>query len=702
MLVHVDRVDHVADVTLTQRVDDLRRTLVELAKRTGTHAVLAEVVRRTGSSLNIETKVIETADERQSLGFVVVGNRHENRSVVRNVHARCLQCLIEGARELIVITDCLTRRLHLGREVGIHTADLGEREGGSLHIPATLILTIDRLDTLLLERATQDHLRSNMGHLHAGRLREEGHGTRRTRVHLNHVNLTGLIHDELDVVQTHDTNAQTEFHRIVDDLIAHGLRYAERRIDADRVTRVDTRTLDMLHDTGDEYILAVADSIYLQLLTHDIAVYQDGRIDIHLYGRLQVVAQALLVRHDLHGATTQHIARTHQHGITDAGCSRHTGLDIGHGLGLGLRNGQLLHDLLEATTVLSVTDSLRIGSDDGHTQLGQRLGQVDGRLTTERYDDRLRVLQVDHVHHILHREGLEVELVAGRIVGRNGLRVIVDDDCLVAGLADRPDGVYGRVVELDTLTDTDRARTEHHDFLLVAHDRLILLLVRRVEVGHIGRELATAGIDHLVNREDAVLLTHEVHIVLALTPELADVLIAKAHLLGILQRLHIAYVITYHLLELDDVLELLQEEHVDLRVVVDHHQIHIVADELGDGVETIVRTIFNIGKQLVIRPAVKFLVVDVANTRLERAHSLQERLLHRTANGHHLTRRLHLRTELVRGVGELIEGEAGHLRHHVVDRRLERCGSRSDTNLIKRKTYGDLGTHAGDRETRSL
>ena len=262
--------------------------------------------------------------------------------------------------------------------------------------------------------------------------------------------------------------------------------------------------------------------------------------------------------------------------------------------------------------------------------------------------------------------------------------------------------MYGRIVELDTLTDTDRARTEYHDLLLVAHDRLVLLLIRRVEVGHIGRELATAGIDHLVDGEDAVLLAHEVHIVLTLTPELADELIAKAHLLGILQRLHIAHVVAYHLFELDDILKLLEEEHVDLRVVVDHHQIHLVADELGDGIETIIRTIFNIGKQLVIRPAVKFLVVDVANTRLERTHSLQERLLHRAADCHHLTRGLHLRTELVRSIGELIEGEAGDLRHNVVDRRLERCGGRSDADLIERKTYGDLGAHAGNREARSL
>ena len=193
-----------------------------------------------------------------------------------------------------------------------------------------------------------------------------------------------------------------------------------------------------------------------------------------------------------------------------------------------------------------------------------------------------------------------------------------------------------------------------------------------------------------------------VHLVLALAPQLADILIAKAHALGLTQHLDIPAVVSHYLLKLDDVLELLEEEHVDLRIVVDHHQIDPVADQLGDGIETIVRTLLDVGQQFVVRRAVKLLVVDVAYTRLERTHRLQQRLLHRATDGHHLARSLHLRTELIRGIGELIEGEAGHLRHHIVDRRLKRGRRRSNTNLIERQTHGNLGRHAGNREARGL
>ena len=364
----------------------------------------------------------------------------------------------------------------------------------------------------------QDDLRGDVGHRHARRFREEGHRTRRTRVDLDDINVVVAGDDELDVVQTDDADAQTQFHRIVDDLVLGFLAHAEGRIDADRVARVDTRVLDMLHDAGDEDILAVADGVHLQLLAHDVAIDQHRLVHVDLHGGLQVVAQALFVRDDLHGAAAQHVARTHQHRITDAGRSLHARLDVRHGLGFGLRNLQLLHDLLEAAAVLGVPDRLGVGADDGHAQLRKGLGEVDGGLSAERHDDGLRLFEVHDVHHVLHRQRLEVEFVAGGVVRRNGLGVVVDDDRLVARGADRPDGVHRRVVELDALSDADRARTQHDDLLFRAHHRFVLLLVGRVEIGHVGGELAGAGVDHLVDREDAVLLAQKIHVVLRARP----------------------------------------------------------------------------------------------------------------------------------------------------------------------------------------
>ena len=306
------------------------------------------------------------------------------------------------------------------------------------------------------------------------------------------------------------------------------------------------------------------------------------------------------------------------------------------------------------------------------------------------------------VHHVLHRQRLEVELVAGGVVRRDGLGVVVDDDRLVARGADRPDGVHRRVVELDALSDADRARTQHDDLLLRAHHRFVLLLVGRVKIGHVGGELAGAGVDHLVDREDAVLLAQKIHVVLRDAPQLPDELVAESHALGGAERLDIHRIGADDRLEFDDVLELFEEEHVDLRVVIDQRQIDAVADQLRDGVKPVVGALLDIGQQVVVRPVVEFLVVDMADARFERTHGFQQRLLHRTADRHHLARGLHLRAELVRSVGELVEGEAGDLRHHVVQRRFERCRRVGDADLVERQAHGDLRADAGDRIARSL
>ena len=56
------------------------------------------------------------------------------------------------------------------------------------------------------------------------------------------------------------------------------------RVDTDRVAGVDTGTLHMLHDAGDEEVLAIADGIDLTLGTHDILIQQDRMIHVHMLG----------------------------------------------------------------------------------------------------------------------------------------------------------------------------------------------------------------------------------------------------------------------------------------------------------------------------------------------------------------------------------------------------------------------------------
>ena len=111
-----------------------------------------------------------------------------------------------------------------------------------------------------------------------------------------------------------------------------------------------------------------------------------------------------------------------------------------------------------------------------------------------------RLLALDDLEHVLERERLEVQLVRHVEVGRDRFRIRVDHDRLVSLLAQRDHGAHAAVVELDALPDAIRPAAEDHDRLLAAARRLALLVVAAVQVRRRRRELAGAGVDHLVRR----------------------------------------------------------------------------------------------------------------------------------------------------------------------------------------------------------
>ena len=85
---------------------------------------------------------------------------------------------------------------------------------------------------------------------------------------------------------------------------------------------------------------------------------------------------------------------------------------------------------------------------------------------------------------------------------------------------------------------------------------------------------------------------------------------------------------------------------------------------------------------------------------LARAHRLAVGLAEGAADAHRLADALHLRGQRLVGAGELLEGEARHLDHHVVQGRLER-GRRGAgdvvRDLVERVAHGELGGDLGDR-----
>ena len=240
------------------------------------------------------------------------------------------------------------------------------------------------------------------------------------------------------------------------------------RVDTDRVAGVDTGTLHLLHDTGDEEVLAITDGIDLTLGTHDILIQQNRVIHVHMLGDNAHVLDniGLGVGHD-HVLTAQNVGGTHQDRQADLIGGSQSLLQIEHGAAGRAGDVAALQQFVKALTVLCFVNGIRRGAQDGQADLIHVLCQLDGSLAAELDHAGIGLFGGDDVVHTLRVQGVEVQTVAGVKVGGYGLGVVVDEDGLAAVVLQGPDTVDRAVVEFDALTDADGAGTkDQHLFLL--------------------------------------------------------------------------------------------------------------------------------------------------------------------------------------------------------------------------------------------
>ena len=174
-----------------------------------------------------------------------------------------------------------------------------------------------------------------------------------------------------------------------------------------------------------------------------------------------------------------------------------------------------------------------------------------------------------------------------------------------------------RVVEFYTLTDTDRARAEHYNFLAVRYDAFVFSFVSRVEIRYIRTELACASVNHLIYREYVVFGTHAVDVVFGASPYLSNIFVADAEQFSIANSLYVVFVVADNLFEFNDMFEFFEEEHIYFSCVIDHTEVNTETDELSYGIEAVVSSSTDIFEKTGSIPIVEFFVIDVAYASFE-------------------------------------------------------------------------------------
>ncbi len=259
---------------------------------------------------------------------------------------------------------------------------------------------------------------------------------------------------ELQVEQAARAESADERRRELPDLRLQPLADRRRREDARRVARVDAGALDVLDDRRDPTVRTVAEHVDVQLeRTCEEAVDERGALELEL----------LRAARDAHAPAAEDVRGADEDGV--AGLAGE-GASLGRGLRIdpGRRaQPELRQQRAEAPAVLGEVDRPERVAEQRHARVGEAGGEAERRLPPERDDDAERTLERDDVEHALERDRLQVEAVARVVVGRDRLRVRVDEHDLVPEPAEGLCGTHAAVVELDPLADPVRARAEHDD-----------------------------------------------------------------------------------------------------------------------------------------------------------------------------------------------------------------------------------------------
>ena len=461
---------------------------------------------------------------------------------------------------------------------------------------------------------------------------------------------------------------------------------------------MDAGPLDMLHDAGHQHVGAVGDHIHLQLGARHVLVHQNvvfdaaGEDDAHIF--LHVLPPMgddhVLAADDVGGAEQNREAQGFR-GIQRL-------FQGGDAHALGAADAQVLQQGVEAPPVLGHVDAVGGGAQNGDALLVQELRQGDGGLAAEGHHHTHGVLHFNDPHHILRGEGLKVQPVGGVIVGGDGLRVVVDDDHVIAQLFQGLDTVDGAVIKFNALADPNGAGPQDDDGVPAGPGEvpgITVLVIGGVEIRGLGLEFRRAGVHHLI-AGGAVGQGCWVH------PRQAGQGLVRV---AVFLRLEIGLLGEPALqggLESDQVLQFADEPLVNLGDIVNVVHRHPLGQGLKNGEQP---QVIHGGQAFIQGAAGGVLGMEAVQLDFRPPDGFHQGGLKGMGNGHDFAGGLHLGAQLPAGPVELVKGPLGELHHHIVH-----CGLKTGESLtghivfdlIQGVTQSDLGGDLGNGIARGL
>ena len=254
----------------------------------------------------------------------------------------------------------------------------------------------------------------------------------------------------------------------------------------------------------------------------------------------------------------------------------------------------------------------------------------------------------------------------------------------------------GGVIEFHALADADRAGPQHYDFLLIRNAGFVFLFVGGIKVGDIAFKFGSTGVNHFICRFDATLLSKAVNLRFRFVPQHADFFIGKAVFLGFPQCRDVILVAANLVFHCYDVPDFAEEEPVDGSLSCNAVHVTAQTEQLGDGIDPVVCADADVGKEFFPAHGIELAQMNMKGADLQGTDAFQQAFLKGPAYAHHFPGGFHLGGQGIVGVGKFVEGEAGQLGHHIIQRRFKRGGGVGNLDLVQGHANADLGGDTGD------
>ena len=211
----------------------------------------------------------------------------------------------------------------------------------------------------------------------------------------------------------------------------------------------------MLHNSRNEYVLAVADSVSLALESIvQESVYKDRSVGSYADSGIHINSKVFSIVNNFHSTSAKNVGRSNHYRVADLLCNRESVVNRNSHSRLWHGDTKLFHHASEQVSVLSKVDGLGSCSENVHACLFKVSRKIKGSLSAKLCDNAHGLFLFMDRKNIFKSKGLEIKLVRGIIVGGNSLRVAVYHDSLEAQLLESICSVNTAVIELNTLTDS--------------------------------------------------------------------------------------------------------------------------------------------------------------------------------------------------------------------------------------------------------